>query len=244
MNKKTALSLTLSLFVTGCHKSPSDRTSSAAGGPIGQAAAIATFPVFSSELKTGGGAFEYPGGDNQSLSFEDRSNPISNRSILYSWNGQPPGGVPSSPPGQFAGFSLMHTISLATYNSTPGRDLSAFGYSRITFYARGTLSSSTTLKIEGADDTSSGILQSCLTLSSDGNGDECGANGDAPGTREVLTGNWQKYTLIIYQPTLNLKSVKDFFKATFVYSFPLGGLPGEAPGQGGTVYFDQIQYEP
>jgi hypothetical protein len=235
--------------LAGCHKSPSDRTRSAAGGPIGQAAAIATFPVFSSELKTGGGAFEYPGGDNQVLSFADRSNPISNRSIRYFWNGQPATTNTSifGSKGEIAGFTLMHTVSETSYDVTPGRDISGFGYTTVTFYARGALSTNTTLKIEAAANTSGSTFSSCLTLSSDGQGDECGANGAAPGTKEILNSSWQKYTLVIFQPANSLKSVKDFFKATFVYFFPLGGgppLPGEAPGQGGTVYFDQIQYEP
>ena len=205
------------------------------------ASGVATFRIFSSELMTGGGAFEYPGGDNQTLSFADRSNPISNRSIRYFWNGQPanPGGT-----GSFAGFTLIDTPSESTYASTPGRNLGKFGYTKITFYARGSLSTRTNLKIEGADDAGRGIPVTCMTLSTDASGDECGANGDEAGAKEELTSGWQKYTLPIYMPTTSLTDVKDFFKATFVYDFPLGGLPGEAPGQGGTVYLDQIQYEP
>ena len=57
-------------------------------------------------------------------------------------------------------------------------------------------------------------------------------------TTAQLTANWQQYSLSI--PAGQLASVKDFFKATFIFTDP----PLPAPGQGGVVYFDQIQYQP
>jgi len=231
-------------MLPACNRSPIDRVRSASGGAVGTVTSATTFVVFSSELRTGGGAFEYPGGDNQTLSFEDRSDPLSNRSIRYFWNGQPATSVPglSGSDGSFAGFTMMHTISESQYAGTPGRNLSAYGYSKITFYARGVLSSSTSLKIEGADDPTMATPISCVTLSSEGSSfDECAKNGDAAGDRKTLNGSWQPYTLRIYSQS-SLTSVKDFFKATFVYHFHLGSIP-QPPGQGGTVYIDQIQYE-
>src|SRR5207248_2556262 len=71
--------LVLSVFVLseiGC-KSPFDRTRDASsGGGLGTFGANGGLVVFSNELKTGGGSFFYPGGENQTISFADTSNPI------------------------------------------------------------------------------------------------------------------------------------------------------------------------
>jgi hypothetical protein len=234
-------------FVIGC-KSPFDSTRDASnGGGTGQFSTNGTFVIFSSELVTGGGAFEYPGGQNQSLSFSDTSNPISRRSIRYSWTGgvvNAPGCTPDPTP-LFAGFDLMYTPTLATYNpspSVPGRDLHKAGYTKATFYARGGLSTDTVLKVEVA---ASGVpagcpvlpVVPCVWLSTNGTDDD-GTNSQLCGHAQ-LTGGWQQYTISI--PNSALTNVKDFFKATFVFNQPSGST---APGQGGTAYFDQIQYQP
>src|SRR5262245_24821210 len=92
-------------FMTGCDKSPFNRTQNASGGgPTGSFTGTNSFVIFSNELGSGGGAFEYPGSEGQSLSFNDTSNPVSRRSIRYSWTGEP---VASQ--SVFAGFDLMHT---------------------------------------------------------------------------------------------------------------------------------------
>jgi hypothetical protein len=236
---KHSLLIGIALVSLGaCKKSPIERTQDAANPTaLGGFGVASTYRIFSNELMTGGGAFEYPGGENQSLDFTDRSNPLSNRSIRYHWTGAP---ADPSNNGGFAGFDLMHVPTLPQYAGTPGRDLSAAGYTKATFYARGSLSTNTVLKIEVADDGNGGVTPPCLTLSTDGTDNACGGGSEAP---QRLTSDWRQYTINIPNNTY-LAAVKDFFKATFVYNFPLGGLPGEAPGQGGTVYFDHIQYEP
>lgn len=222
-------------MLTGCYKSPGERVHDASnGGALGRFGTVPTFVVFSDELKTGGGAFEYPGGENQALAFNDQSNPISRRSIRYSWNGQP--AKVGSAEHVFAGFDLMHTIDQASYAATSGRDMRHAGYAKITFYARGELSTNTVLKIEAADDGIESTSAPCITLSANGSDDTlvnpCGTTG-------TLSAGWQSYTISIPNPVLI--SVKDFFKATFVFSDPYVGAP---PGQGGVVYFDQIEYQP
>lgn len=243
----------LLLTLAGC-KNPFDRTRNASGGPTGLIGNASTFVIFSSELKSGGGAFEYPGGDNQSLSFNDTSNPISYRSIRYSWNGIPVAGYPLNPGDSiFVGFDLMHTTTLAAYATTPGHDLQASpgkpNYTKVTFYARGALSSDTILKVEAASDGNPNDPNPCMTLSTSGSDNVCtktasGANNPDGQAPQILTPSWQQYTLNI--PTASLLSVKDFFKATFVYGMPplFAQTPFGAPqGQGGTAYFDQIQYQ-
>lgn len=231
------------LLLAGCDKNPFERTHDASGGGGTGRFGSGNFVIFSGELQSGGGSFFYPGGENQVISFADTSNPISRRSIRYTWNGQDT----SSPCGGtqhiFVGFDLMHTATQATYAGTLGRDLTKAGYTRATFYARGSLSSRTVVKIEmvksGTDPCASLVTTPppCIVLSATGSDDTDGA---PCGNKRVLTGNWQLYSLDITPD--NLAAVKDFFKATFVFNPLIVG--STAPGQGGTVYFDQIQYEP
>jgi len=227
------------MLFAGCNKSPIDRTASAAGGGTGAFGTAPAYVIFSSELISGGGAFEYPGAEGQTLIFSDTSNPISHRSIRYSWTGEPVAGQHN-----FAGFDLMHTPTQATYTSTIGRDLRQAGYTKVKFFARGSLSTNTLVKIEVADDGNTGTVDlSCVSLSGSGTLDDGvnpGSNGC--GRMDTLTSDWKQFTIPIVSPNIALSGVKDFFKATFVFNDPfIGNL---APGQGGIVYIDQIQYEP
>jgi hypothetical protein len=232
-------SLLVALLFTGCNKNPFDRTRDAAGGPTGSISAGGNFVIFSSELMSGGGAFEYPGSEGQTLTFDDTSNPISHRSIRYNWTGQAVSnpGTACNPEVTFAGFDLMDTPTQATYGSTPGRNLSAAGYTRVTFYARGSLSTDVDVKIEVA--STGNPPDPCLTLSTNGSDDQCAGDMDT-GTK-ALGSSWQSYTISV--PNTALSNIKDFFKATFVYA-PPGAACGIPAGQGGTVYFDVIQYQP
>ena len=235
---KRFLFVALAGLLAGCHKSPFERTTNSQGGAIGGFSGTAALTVFSDELVSSGGAFLYPGGENQTLSFADQSNPLSARSIRYLWNGKPPQGGSSS--FTFAGFDLMNAATQATYSSTPGRDLRAAGYTKVKFYARGSLSTNTVLKIEVADDgIDGGVIPGCLVLSANGTDTVTSGNQPCSNTR-TLTGDWQSYTILISNAML--ASVKDYFKATFVFTDPFVG--NQTPGQGGTVYFDQIFYEP
>jgi hypothetical protein len=251
------LPLAMLLGITGC-KSPFDSTKNASGGATGTIGNATTFVVFSSELQTGGGVFEYPGANGQSLVLNDTSNPISNRSIRYSWNGMPVPGYPTVAGASiFVGFDLMHVIdntpTLSIYNSTPGRNLTASpgkqNYTKVTFYARATLSADTVLKVEAVGDGNPNDPDPCMTLSTSGSDNVClttanGASNTYAQSPQPITSSWQKYTLTI--PTSLLAHVKDFFKATYVYGVPpnFAQTPfGSPDGQGGIVYFDQIQYE-
>jgi hypothetical protein len=233
----------LSLFslfafaAAGC-KNPFDRTRNAdGGGALGIFGTGANMVVFSSELATGGGAFLYPSGENQALSFNDTSNPVSARSIRYTWNGQE---VPNSGVQQhiFAGFDLMHVPTQAAYTSTPGRDLRQANYSRVSFYARGTLSTNTFAKIEVADDGNTGTPAPCANLSESGLLDDTNIGATPCNNPKVLSSQWRAYEIPISNN--NLQGLKDFFKVTFIYNQPVGN----APGQGGTIYIDNIVYLP
>ncbi len=225
----------LCLFVlTACEKSPSSRTRSVGSGGTGAISAGGTFVVFSGELMTGGGAFLYPGDAGQSLSFADRSNPTSERSIRYSWTGET---VASQ--HVFVGFTLMHTPLQADYGTAPARNLAAAGYTRVTFDARGDLSSNTLVKIEVADDGNGGTANaSCVSLSESGTLD---ALFGACGNTNTLEPGWRRYSVPIAAPGTALANLKDFIKVTFIFNDPFPG--NTVPGQGGVIYIDQIQYE-
>ncbi len=60
---------------------------------------------------------------------------------------QTPGRTPN-PEFTFAGFDLMHVPTIAAYSSKPGRNIQAAGYTKVTFYARGSLSTYTVVKID------------------------------------------------------------------------------------------------
>jgi hypothetical protein len=188
------------------------------------------FVVFSNELKSGGGAFMYPAGDNQTLSFLDTSNTISGHSIRYAWTGGDVAGQHG-----FAGFDLMHTPELSTYAATPGKDLRPGGYHRVTFDARGTLASNVVLKVEVSDDGDGGAIPPCIVFSTNGDLDEGGPTPCL--TRGVLSTAWQQFSIPV--TSANLSVVKDFFKATFVYK-----NASASTGSGGVAYFDDIRYKP
>lgn len=234
--------LTGMIFSQGCNRSPAERVQDASGGgALGRFGVASAFIIFDDELASGGGAFFYPGGENQNLSFNDTSNSISRRSIRYSWNGLPVSnlGCMPDPTHNFAGFDLMHVPQQSAYLGTPGRDLRKAGYTRATFYARGSLSTNTVLKIEVASPGSVGcaaLPAPCLTLSTNGTDDD----GSGLCSHASFTSNWQHYAIPISNPSLG--SVKDFFKATLIFTDPFVG--NQAPGQGGTVYFDAIGYVP
>src|SRR5262249_27499586 len=145
-----------------------------------------------------------------------------------------------NPENTFTGFDLMHVTTLSQYSSTPGRNLSAAGYTKATFYARGSLGSGVDVKIEVSDDGDITTADPCITLSANGTDDHCSDNGADPlaMTPGTLSSSWQPYTIMI--PNSALTSIKDFFKATLVFNPPFPGYTGN--GTGGTVYFDAIAY--
>jgi hypothetical protein len=55
--------------------------------------------------------------------------------------------------------------------------------------------------------------------------------------RGQLSGSWQRFSIPVTEQ--DLRAVKDFFKATFIYK-----TPSAPAGGGGTVFFDRIEYAP
>jgi hypothetical protein len=204
----------------GCDKNPVERLSNPlSDGSVPQSSGV--FVIYDDELKTGGGLAFIPGGENQSIDLTDTSEPRrSAHSLRYIWNGED---VFNHDTGlfqhDFAGFQLLVSPDSETFAAATPKNLSAAGYATLSFFVRGSLSSGTRLRIEGPDDGPGGITPQRLELS-------------------ALDPNWTAVTMSI--PAADFASVKIFLTVSFQYTQPPRTT---APGEGGTVFFDEIRYE-
>lgn len=220
--KKLIFTLSFILFA-GCERNPVDRlVNPIFDGAVPQTSGI--FVVFDDELKTGGGIQLIPGGENQSLNAQDRSLPQRSRiQFQYSWNGGNVTNFNVSPAvlqHAFAGMQLIVSPNSSTLSVTPARDLSTFGYTKMSFWIRGNLSQHNTVKIDGPSNGSLSASPASLTL-----------------TASQLTGDWQYFEISI--PSSDFSSVKVFAGVTIIYIQPPRTT---TPGQGGTIYLDDIRY--
>jgi len=201
-----------------CKKNPVDRlTNPLPDGSVPQSSGI--YVIYDDELKTVGGLSFIPEAGNQSINLVDQSSPQRSRiQTRYSWNGQSVlnNGTPQH---TFAGFQFIITFDQANLASTPARNFSGRGYTKLTLYVRGNLSLNTKLRIEGPDDGDVGTTPSRTELT-------------------TLSSDWTKVTLVV--PSADFSSVKSFITVSFQYTQPAFTT---APGDGGEVYLDDIQYE-
>jgi hypothetical protein len=179
-----------------------------------------TWVLYDDVLNTLGGDVMFypsdPGPAVFSLSNVNNSTSYSGKKYFHcQWNGQPIywasfGGLENA----FAGFSLITTSNPAYYDTVLPLDLHKSPYTKITFYARGQMSSSISnhVKFEGPNGA---VLDNVIP-----------------------TSTWTKYTINLK----DLNYVKVFFKVTIIY--PSGGYPTYGPpGRGGWVDVDLISYE-
>lgn len=217
MNKKIAL-LSSILVLTACKKNPVDRlTNPLIDGQVPQSSGL--FIIYDDELKTSGGLGLIPQDGNQSIDLADQSAPHRTvNSIRYTWNGQPVlnNGTPQH---LFAGFQLIISPQVSQLATTPARDLSGPGYTRLTMYVRGHLSENTILRVEGPDDGDTATTPARTEISS-------------------LSNDWTP--LVVLVPAADFTTVKSFVTISLQYTQPPFST---SPGEGGTVYFDEIRYE-
>ena len=210
------------LVLSSCKKNPINRlTNPLPDGDVPQSSGI--YGIYNNELLTGGGLGLIPGAGNQSVNFSDVSEPrLGTRQISYYWNGGDvfdPNLHTSS--HTFAGFSLLIAQDFASLDSTPAKDLSSFGYTKLTLYVRGSLSDNTSLRIEGPSVGGSLATPARVEL-----------------TQSQLTNSWQKVTLTV--PSGDFSSVKVYMTVSFQYAQPPRTTN---PGEGGTVFINVAQYE-
>jgi hypothetical protein len=203
------------LAFAGCRKNPIEKLSNTlADGALPQSSG--TFVLYDDEVKTGGGAGFIPGGENQSISFDDQASPEQGyRDIRYIWSGADVMGSTETE-HLFAGFSMLVSPDFTAFNTTPARDLSAPGYTSVKLFVKGSLSTGTTLRVEGPSTGASNFVAARI--------------------EPTLTSDWQEVTLPI--PASDFSRVKVFLTVSLQYAQPPRTT---APGNGGVVYLDNIR---
>lgn len=208
------------LLAAGCRKNPIERLTN----PYANAqvpGVSGTFTIYDDELKTGGAVGFIPSGENQSMDFQDTSSPRRTaRQIRYSWTGgDTTGNTPGTTQHAFAGFSLFQAPTVAQVATSTGTDLTFAGYTKMTFWIRGSLSEGNIVRIEGPGDTVSTPAR--LEL----------ADSD-------INGGWVFESISI--PPGDFRNVKVFITVSIQYAQPPRTT---AAGNGGTVYLDDVRYE-
>jgi len=218
MKKSRCWILFLAGLLVGCEKNPSDGLVSPNQGNAVPFAG-APFIIYDDALETGGGVDFFPSAQNQQLSFTSTDNPHSGkRCMSYTWSGSDvPNGATTE--HTFVGFDLLVSANFSTLATTPGRNLSAAGYTKLTFWARGTLSENTTFKVEGPGTGDQSTFSPIINVA-------------------TLTNSWQEFTINAGPGDFN--NVKEFFKLTFLFTQPTGTT---VAGQGGTIFVDDIHFE-
>jgi hypothetical protein len=213
MNKRLIL---WTLVLLGCGRHPSNRlTDLASEGAVPTASA--DWVLYSDELQTGGGFYLIPDAGSHQILDGDRTESYAGRaSVRYSWTG-------AAILGQhdFAGFGFLVAPTIDKDASTPARDLSEYGFTRITFMAKGTLSENTLLRVEGPCDGTGSTVAPRLEIS-----------------REQLAAGWTQYSMPVPDP-ISFASIKQYINFVFIYSQPTGTTKA---GDGGTIFIDQVTY--
>jgi hypothetical protein len=216
-------------FLVSCERNPMKRLSD----PSDEGALTAwsgVLKIYDDDLITGGNVAFIPSDldppDNKmTLDFlhTDDNPPEGKKCLRYFWNGQD---VDWSGKNEhdWAGMSLIVATHWSLYDATPSKDLSAAGYTKITFKARAIIDSSTYVKFEGPVSTTT-------------------AAPNRGGTRYLRLNSaelsdWKSYTINFN--IADFKSVKDYFKIVIEYP---QGINSTLYGNGGIVLVDDIRYE-
>lgn len=220
-------SLLITVFA-GCEKNPVNRLidptiSNTTGNWSGE------WVIYDDEIRTGGTVMMFNTMDGQELDFSSRDNSKSgSKCIKYSWNG---GDVtayknlPAHPVDyvehDFTGFSLIAADDFNNYNAV-SKDLTEAGYTKISFWVRGSLYSNVHFRLEA------------------NNGNNQTASGNnawmSNTTDRKVTSSWQKYEFTV---SGNMTTVRDFVRIVFRYD--KDGNPDNQKGNGGTVFIDDIR---
>ena len=225
------------LIIAGCGESPVDKLTN----PLSEGALSGTsgiYTIYDDQLQTGGNIALFPGdyhgGDDEVYGGDKVEDSIGGCSegpdmcLKYTWNGRKlwwpiePGHTTAEWEDKWAGLALV-VPSIAANWGQETRDLSQGKYTRITFYAKGALTSGVKVRFEGPlggnDDAVKTDNKITVTP---------GKSTGAP----ALSTEWQKYTIDI--TGVSLSAMKHYFIVVFNTD---GGTDG------GTVYIDHIKYE-
>lgn len=223
--------LLTALFLTSCERNPMERLSDPfPGGALNAWSGV--FKVYDDDLITGGNVAFIPSdlappNNNMTIDFKVTAEnpPEGDKCLKYTWTGLDLyWGSAVKNEHDWAGVTFIVATHWSLYNSTPSKDLTPGGYTKITFKAFALIDSDTYVKFEGP-----------LSMTT--------APPNRGGTRYLRLNsseleNWQTYTINFN--TNDFKSVKDYFKIVIEYP---KGINSPLYGKGGTVFVDDIRYE-
>lgn len=230
--KTIVLIVLMGMFLISCERNPMKRLSD----PFDEGALTTwsgVFKIYDDDLITGGNVAFIPSDltppdNNLTIDFKvtDENPPEGTKCLKFTWNGgdQWWGGTVNKNEHDWAGVSLIVATHWSLYDSTPAKDLTPGGYTKITFKAFALIDSNTYVKFEGP-------VSKTVAAPARGGTQYLRLN-----SREL--GNWQTYTINFNAN--DFKYVKDYFK--IVIEYPQGINNGPF-GNGGTVYVDDIRYE-
>lgn len=216
----------------GCDHTPLDKIINP-GTTTSGGAWSGTWVIYDNEVKTGGATMMFNTMEGQDLSFACAENPhAGSHCVKFSWDGSTvvvystSSSVANTSGSSFVGFSLIAAASTGDYNNV-SKDLTGGAYTKLSFWARGSLNSNVYLRVEAnSDDPSFYRLAS-------------GQYGVWMGT---VGSSWQKYEIPLDSTRNKLSTVRDFVK--IILRYDEDGNPDTAntrQGCGGTVYIDDIQ---
>ncbi len=226
---KIIMMILMGMFLVSCEKNPITRlTDPFEEGALNTWSGV--FKIYDDDLITGGNVAFIPSDlsppdNNMTLDFLHTSNnpPEGKKCLRFSWNGQDQDWNGKNE-HDWAGMSLIVATHWSLYDATPSKDLSAGGYTKITFKATAIIDSNTYVKFEGPISTTTAAP----------------ARGGTRYLRLNSTelGDWQSYTINL--SNADFKSVKDYFKIVIEYP---AGIGTTSYGNGGIVLVDDIRYE-
>lgn len=227
--KTILLIVLMGIFLISCERNPMKRLSDPfAEGALNAWSGI--FKIYDDDLITGGNVAFIPSdltppNNNMTIDFKNTEDnpPEGIMCLKYTWNGQDLDWNGKNE-HDWAGVSLIVATHWSLYTTTPGKNLSAAGYTKITFKARADIDSSTYVKFEGPVSTTT-------TAPTRGGNRYLRLN-------SAELSNWQSYAISFN--TNDFKSVKDYFKIVIEYP---KGIGSSLYGNGGTVFVDDIRYE-
>lgn len=220
------LASVLAAGLAGCESNPLGRLIN----PERSDSAVASsgrWLIFGDEVRTNGATMFLVTDEGQKLDFNCVERPYAGTKCMkYSWDGstvtQYSSGLRQS---DFVGFMLIAAPAIGEYDSVTS-DLSAGGYTKVSFYARGSLGTNVFLRLETQNanyKTPSGVNA-----------------WQSNTTDRRLTSQWQRYEFAL---SGSLAAVKDFIRIVIRYDEDGDpDIPNTATTSGGTVYLDNIEY--
>lgn len=206
-----AVLLPLSALFAGCDKNPMNKLKEASTAS-NSSSWSGTYVVYDDELRTGGDVMMIGWGDNFTVDFNSRENPLNGvKCIKIAWDGGDVMTV-NGATNLYTGLALIVAKNYADYLTTT-RDLSPGGYTKVTFWAKkGFMSSNTVLRMESPNGTSTSIAP-------------------ANAYETALTDDWAFYSFDITGSLANARFFVNIVLKT----------TGTTKGNGATIYLDDIK---